>query len=114
VLLRIGYPLPDKRITEDFLGFGLGLRTDHFEHILQYQSDIDWFEILSENYLVAGGKPRYYLEAIAEQYPIIFAGHQSTASTATIYCPYLIPKRPSIMSSSVFAVLKFWLIARSC
>ncbi|HBF48775.1 MAG TPA: hypothetical protein DDW91_21045, partial [Shewanella frigidimarina] len=55
--------MPDTRITEDFLGFGLGLRTDHFEYILQHQPDIDWFEVLSENYLVAGGKPRYYLEA---------------------------------------------------
>ena len=66
--------MPDTRITEDFLGFGLGLRTDHFEYILQHQPDIDWFEVLSENYLVAGGKPRYYLEAIAEQYPVVMHG----------------------------------------
>ncbi len=66
--------MPDTRITKDFLGFGLGLRTDHFEYILQHQPDIDWFEVLSENYLVAGGKPRYYLEAIAEQYPIVMHG----------------------------------------
>ncbi|RPA30980.1 DUF692 domain-containing protein [Shewanella frigidimarina] len=66
--------MPNTRITEDFLGFGLGLRTDHFEHILQHQPDIDWFEVLSENYLVAGGKPRYYLEAIAEQYPVVMHG----------------------------------------
>ena len=66
--------MPNTRITEDFLGFGLGLRTDHFEYILQHQPDIDWFEVLSENYLVAGGKPRYYLEAIAEQYPVVMHG----------------------------------------
>ncbi|MCT7943295.1 DUF692 domain-containing protein [Shewanella holmiensis] len=66
--------MSDTRITEDFLGFGLGLRTDHFEHILQHQPDIDWFEVLSENYLVAGGKPRYYLEAIVEQYPVVMHG----------------------------------------
>nr|WP_283106540.1 DUF692 domain-containing protein [Shewanella submarina] len=56
------------------MGFGLGLRTKHFEYILQHQPDIDWFEILSENYMVAGGKPRYYLQAIAEQYPLVMHG----------------------------------------
>nr|WP_283164386.1 DUF692 domain-containing protein [Shewanella corallii] len=56
------------------MGFGLGLRTKHFEYILQHQPDIDWFEILSENYMVAGGKPRYYLQAISEQYPLVMHG----------------------------------------
>lgn len=61
-------------LTHPFLGFGLGLRTPHFEHILQQRPAIDWFEILSENYMVAGGKPRYYLDAIAEQYPLVMHG----------------------------------------
>ena len=82
--------MPDMRITEDFLGFGLGLRTDHFEYILQHQPDIDWFEVLSENYLVAGGKPRYYLEAIAEQYPVVMHGvSMSIGSTDPIDMDYL-------------------------
>jgi hypothetical protein len=82
--------LPDKHIKEDFLGFGLGLRTDHFEHILQHQPDIDWFEVLSENYLVAGGKPRYYLEAIAEQYPLVMHGvSMSIGSTDPLDMDYL-------------------------
>ncbi|KVX01153.1 DUF692 domain-containing protein [Shewanella frigidimarina] len=82
--------MPDTRITEDFLGFGLGLRTDHFEYILQHQPDIDWFEVLSENYLVAGGKPRYYLEAIAEQYPVVMHGvSMSIGSTDPIDMDYL-------------------------
>lgn len=82
--------MPDTRITEDFLGFGLGLRTDHFEHILQHQPDIDWFEVLSENYLVAGGKPRYYLEAIAEQYPVVMHGvSMSIGSTDPLDMDYL-------------------------
>ncbi|WP_350431517.1 DUF692 domain-containing protein [Shewanella sp. H8] len=82
--------MPNTRITEDFLGFGLGLRTDHFEHILQHQPDIDWFEVLSENYLVAGGKPRYYLEAIAEQYPVVMHGvSMSIGSTDPLDMDYL-------------------------
>ncbi len=58
-----------------FLGFGLGLRTSHYETVLaELPSNIDWFEILSENYLVAGGKPLYYLDAIREHYPMIMHG----------------------------------------
>ncbi len=77
-------------ITQPFLGFGLGLRTPHFEHILQHQPDVDWFEILSENYMVAGGKPRYYLEAIAEQYPIVMHGvSMSIGSTDPLDLEYL-------------------------
>ncbi len=58
-----------------FLGFGLGLRTTHYETVLaELPSNIDWFEILSENYLVAGGKPLYYLDAIREHYPMIMHG----------------------------------------
>ena len=77
-------------ITQPFLGFGLGLRTPHFEHVLQHQPDVDWFEILSENYMVAGGKPRYYLEAIAEQYPIVMHGvSMSIGSTDPLDLEYL-------------------------
>lgn len=57
-----------------FLGFGLGLRTQHFEDVLTTQPNVDWFEILSENFMVAGGKPRYYLDAIKEQYPLVMHG----------------------------------------
>jgi uncharacterized protein len=82
--------MDDAVITQPFLGFGLGLRTDHFEHILQHQPDIDWFEVLSENYLVAGGKPRYYLEAIAEQYPVVMHGvSMSIGSTDPLDMDYL-------------------------
>ncbi|WP_419810209.1 DUF692 domain-containing protein [Bacterioplanoides sp.] len=77
-------------ITHPFLGFGLGLRTQHFEHVLQHQPDLDWFEILSENYMVAGGKPRYYLEAIAERYPLVMHGvSMSIGSTDPLDMDYL-------------------------
>ncbi len=57
-----------------FLGFGLGLRTDHYETILEAHPPVDWFEVLSENYLVAGGKPLYYLDRIRAEYPIVMHG----------------------------------------
>ncbi len=78
------------KIEREFLGFGLGLRTKHFEYILQHQPDIDWFEILSENYMVAGGKPRYYLQAISEQYPLVMHGVSlSIGSTDALDMDYL-------------------------
>ncbi|CAA0082395.1 Uncharacterised protein [BD1-7 clade bacterium] len=61
-------------MANHFLGFGLGLRTDHFHDVLNNDHNIDWFEILSENYMVAGGKPLYYLEAIRERHPVVMHG----------------------------------------
>ena len=57
-----------------FLGFGLGLRTEYYDIVLQQQPNVDWFEILSENYMVDGGKPLYYLDAIRERYPMVMHG----------------------------------------
>ena len=37
------------------LGFGLGLRTDHYEHFLNDHPAVDWLEVVSENYMVDGG-----------------------------------------------------------
>ncbi len=56
------------------LGFGLGLRKEHYQAILATSPAVDWFEILSENYLVPGGKPLYFLDAINERYPMVMHG----------------------------------------
>lgn len=55
-------------------GFGLGLRPQHYERILAGDCAVDWFEILSENYLVPGGRPLYYLDRIAERFPLAMHG----------------------------------------
>ncbi|HHJ18360.1 MAG TPA: DUF692 domain-containing protein [Gammaproteobacteria bacterium] len=57
-----------------YLGFGLGLRKDHYQDILATLPQVDWFEILTENYLVPGGKPLYYLDQIHEHYPMVMHG----------------------------------------
>jgi len=57
-----------------FLGFGLGLRKEHYQSILDTEPNVDWFEILTENYLVPGGKPLYYLEQICERFPVVMHG----------------------------------------
>lgn len=66
--------MSQKKMKKPNLGFGLGLRTEHYETILSERPPIDWFEILTENYLVPGGKPHYYLEKIREQYPMVMHG----------------------------------------
>lgn len=70
-------------INDHFLGFGLGLRIPHFEDVLTQEHNVDWFEILSENFMVDGGKPRYYLEQVAERYPIVMHGVSLSIGSTT-------------------------------
>ena len=61
-------------VTRPYLGFGLGLRPDHYEAILAEKPAVDWLEILSENYMVDGGKPLHYLERFRAMYPLVMHG----------------------------------------
>jgi uncharacterized protein len=56
------------------LGLGVGLRSVHFDHILRHQPEVDWFEVISENFVDSGGRPRYVLQQIAERYPVVLHG----------------------------------------
>jgi len=62
----------------EFSGFGLGLRPQHFPAILQdYQGrtpGVDWFEIISDNFINVGGAPIRNLERVRERYPIVMHG----------------------------------------
>ena len=72
------------------LGLGLGLRGEHFNHILEHKPAVDWFEIISENFMDSGGRPRYILDQIAEQYPIVMHGvSMSIGSTDPLNFEYL-------------------------
>jgi uncharacterized protein (UPF0276 family) len=57
-----------------FLGYGLGLRPSHYLDILEQRPAVDWFEALTENYLVPGGKPLYFLEQVRAHYPLVLHG----------------------------------------
>jgi len=71
-------------------GFGLGLRTPHYEAILSEPHAIDWLEVITENYLVPGGKPLNYLERIRERFPMVMHGVSlSIGSTDAIDFDYL-------------------------
>lgn len=58
----------------NFLGFGLGLRTEHYHAILADKPAVDWFEVLSENYMIPGGKPLDFLDKIRANYPVVMHG----------------------------------------
>jgi len=52
-------------------GYGLGLRTDHYRDFVDAPQPVDWLEILSENYMVPGGKPLHFLDRIRADYPMV-------------------------------------------
>ena len=75
---------------------GLGLRTVHYQHILDQTPNVDWFEVISENYMDSGGRPRYVLEQVAERYPIVMHGVSlSIGSTDPLNFEYLHKLRDS-------------------
>jgi uncharacterized protein (UPF0276 family) len=56
------------------LGFGLGLRPVHYDAIQQGRPRVDWFEAITENYLVPGGPPLHHLERVRADYPVALHG----------------------------------------
>lgn len=66
------------RADAPFLGVGVGLRPQHYGEILAADSvsalGVDWFEAISENYMVAGGRPLRVLEDVRSRFPIAFHG----------------------------------------
>jgi uncharacterized protein (UPF0276 family) len=73
-----------------YLGFGLGLRTQHYTDILDGDPRVDWFEVISENFMVPGGQPLAILDRIAARYPVVMHGVSlSIASTAPFDEDYL-------------------------
>jgi uncharacterized protein (UPF0276 family) len=66
-----------------FLGFGLGLRPNYYEELLNQKPPVDWFEIITENYLTDGGKPLYYLEQFRQNYPLVMHGVSLSIGSST-------------------------------
>lgn len=76
--------------NSSYLGFGLGLRTEHYNAILETKPKIDWFEALSENYMIPGGKPLDFLDRIRAEYPVVMHGVSlSIGSTTAFDADYL-------------------------
>lgn len=72
------------------LGFGVGLRTVHYDYIISNNPPVDWFEIISENFLDTKGRSLYILKKIAEKYRIVTHGvSMSIGSTDDLNIEYL-------------------------
>jgi uncharacterized protein (UPF0276 family) len=72
------------------LGFGVGLRRPHYVHILENHPRLDWFEVISENFMVDGGRPLEILEGVRSRYPIVMHGVSlSVGSTDPLNVGYL-------------------------
>lgn len=56
------------------IGHGIGLRPPHYQAVLADKPTIDWVEIISENFLVAGGNPRAVLRQVRERMPVVMHG----------------------------------------
>jgi len=56
------------------LGVGVGLRVPHYAAILRERPSVDFFEVISENFMVDGGKPLYHLDRVLEHYPVVQHG----------------------------------------
>ncbi len=56
------------------LGFGVGLRAEHYETILSERPRVDWFEAITENYLDSGGRPLAVLERVRRDYALALHG----------------------------------------
>lgn len=70
-----------------YLGHGLGLRSQHYADILNGNPDIDWFEVISENYMVPGGQPLRILDQIRARYPIVMHGVSLSIASTTPFDP---------------------------
>lgn len=70
--------------------FGLGLRAPHYHDFLNHRQPVDWLEIISENYMIAGGKPLQILRQVRQDYPLAMHGvSMSLASVDGIRKDYL-------------------------
>jgi uncharacterized protein (UPF0276 family) len=79
-----------KRRDFPMLGYGVGLRRQHYSHVLETRPEVDWFEVISENFMVAGGRALEVLEGVRASYPIAMHGVSlSIGSTDPLNREYL-------------------------
>ena len=67
-------PVTERPDALPYLGYGLGLRVEHYEALLAQPAGIEWLEIVSENYMVHGGLPLVWLDRFRERYPLVMHG----------------------------------------
>lgn len=72
------------------LGLGVGFRSKHYGHVLEHRPAVDWFEVISENFMDTGGRPMWVLDQAASHYPFVLHGVSlSIGSTDPLDMEYL-------------------------
>ena len=69
-------------VIEPFHGYGLGLRRTHYADFLETEVPVDFVEVISENYMLEGGKPLRILEEIRARHPVILHGVSMSVGSA--------------------------------
>ena len=83
-------PTPADRLGYPDLGFGVGLRSCHFRYIQDHQPAVDWFELISENFMDSQGRARALLDWVVDRYPVVMHGvSMSIGSTDPLDWDYL-------------------------
>ncbi|WP_137863009.1 MULTISPECIES: DUF692 domain-containing protein [unclassified Sphingomonas] len=65
-----------------FAGFGLGLRKPHYAEFLETRVAVDFVEVISENFMIPGGRPRRILREVRERYPVALHGVSMSLGSA--------------------------------
>ena len=92
------------------LGWGVGLRAAHFPVVLGDWPEVDWFEVVTENVMDSGGRPRAVVEAVAERYPVVLHGVSlNIGSTDPLDAAYL-----SSLSALADALGPVWISDHLC
>jgi hypothetical protein len=73
--------MPSRTIST-FRGFGLGLRPPHYQAFLETEPPVDFVEVISENFMVRGGRPLHVLDAVRERYPVAMHGVSMSIGSA--------------------------------
>lgn len=68
--------------TAHFAGYGLGLRKEHYCDFLETSVPVDFVEVISENFMVAGGQPRHILRQVRERHPVALHGVSMSIGSA--------------------------------
>jgi uncharacterized protein (UPF0276 family) len=91
---RLGYP---------DLGLGVGLRSAHFRYIEEHTPEVDWFEVIPENFMDSHGRARAMLDFVADNYPVVVHGVSlSIGSTDPLDLDYV--RRVKAIAEEVRAV----------
>lgn len=69
-------------MTAPFAGFGLGLRKPHYAEFLEHRVPVDFVEVISENFMVEGGRPRQILRDVRARYPVALHGVSMSIGSA--------------------------------